>query len=119
MCPWPLDTDYFLALSLLVSRLFKVKPMQVALSHAPEGLCPSFSLVGDSVVNQVCSELEPVACRSGPMLHGGTVASTVTYGPSRLLLHPAAGSGVFLQCPSPSLEPLHAFTARGSFLGFR
>lgn len=47
-------------LSLFVSRVFKVT--QVALSHAPEGLCPSFSLVGDSVVNQVCSELEPGAC---------------------------------------------------------
>lgn len=35
-------------LSLFVSRIFKVKPTQVALSHAPEGLCPSFSLDGDS-----------------------------------------------------------------------
>lgn len=123
MCHWPLDTSLPVSqrpLSLLVSRVFKARPIQVALSHAPEGLYPSFSL-GDSVVNQVtvCSGLEPTACRSSPCLMADRQWLPLLHmAPPDFSYILLVVPGCLLCCPSPSLESFHAITACGSFLGF-
>lgn len=109
-------------LSLLVSWVFKARPIQVALSHVPEGLYPSFSLVGDSVVNQVtvCSPqgLEPAACRSGPCLMADSGFHCYIWPLQTSLTSCYWFRGVFSRCPSPSLESFHTTTACGSFLAF-